>query len=172
MTMLLMEWRPFLVSAAAVLRRRANRRDEVAVTSTEPATRGTLALVEALRPDMFHPQCPSRAMPIKVGDKWAALIIRCLEGGPRRFGELRVPLSRVTPKVLTESLRALERDGFVARTAHPGHPPRVEYELTPLGRTLLRPLADACAWADEHGDRLHAARADYGRRTSRDPKTA
>jgi len=121
---------------------------------------------------MFDPQCPSRTMPIKVGDKWAAMIIRCLEDGLRRFSELRVPLSRVTPKVLTESLRALERDGFVTRTAHPGHPPHVEYELTPLGRTLLTPLADACAWAHEHGDRLHAARADYGRRASPGPKTA
>ncbi len=87
---------------------------------------------------------------IQVGDKWTAKIIRCLEAGPRRFSELRVPLRGITPKVLTETLRAMERDGLVTRTAYAGIPPRVEYELSPLGRTLLKPLAASCAWAEAH----------------------
>ncbi|EMF02053.1 HxlR family transcriptional regulator [Streptomyces mobaraensis NBRC 13819 = DSM 40847] len=90
------------------------------------------------------------------------MIIRCLEGAPRRFSELRVPLRRVMPKVLTASLRALERDGFVERAVYPGSLPRVEYALTPLGRGLLGPLEVACAWAGEHWEELLDAREAYG----------
>lgn len=104
--------------------------------------------------DMFDELCPSSLLPFRFGDKWAALVIRCLEDGPRRFSELRVPLHRVTPKVLTQSLRGLERGGLISRTASPGAQPRVEYALTPLGRSLLEPLEAACAWADEHWDEL------------------
>jgi DNA-binding HxlR family transcriptional regulator len=71
--------------------------------------------MEPLRADMFEEICPSSLMPIRFGDKWAGLVIRCLEDGPRRFSELRVPLHRVTPKVLTQSLRSLERDGPPAK---------------------------------------------------------
>jgi DNA-binding HxlR family transcriptional regulator len=107
---------------------------------------------------MFDELCPSSLNPIRFGDKWSALIIRCLEHGPRRFSELRVPLSRVTPKVLTQSLRSLERDGLVKRTIYAEATPRVEYELTPLGRSMLEPMAFACAWAEEHWDELLDAR--------------
>ncbi|WP_433329181.1 winged helix-turn-helix transcriptional regulator [Spirillospora sp. CA-294931] len=113
---------------------------------------------EALAPDMFDELCPSSLSPIRFGDKWAAMIIRCLEGGPRRFSELRVPLRGITGKVLTSSLRGLERDGLVKRTARKGPPPSVEYELTPLGRSMLEPMAAACAWAEEHWDELLDAR--------------
>ncbi|MGS2647790.1 winged helix-turn-helix transcriptional regulator [Streptosporangium sp. LJ11] len=116
---------------------------------------------EPLPADMFDELCPSSLNPIRFGDKWAALIIRCLEHGPRRFSELRVPLSRVTPKVLTRSLRSLERDGLVKRTVHAGATPRVEYELTPLGHSMLRPMAIACAWTREHWDELLDARESY-----------
>jgi len=71
---------------------------------------------QPLPPDMFDELCPSSLVPFRFGDKWAALVIRCLEDGPRRFSELRVPLLRVTPKVLAQSLRGLERDGLVSRT--------------------------------------------------------
>ncbi len=118
-----------------------------------------------LDPDMFHPLCPSSVMPVRVGDKWAGMVIRCLQDGPRRFGELRVPLRAVTPKVLSETLRAMERDGLVTRTAYDENPPRVEYALTPLGRTLI-PLLDAArAWSETHLPALLAARrtaADRG----------
>ncbi|MHC5906340.1 winged helix-turn-helix transcriptional regulator [Streptomyces sp. S6] len=116
-------------------------------------------MTDALRPDMFHPACPSADVPFKVGDKWSGMVVRCLEAGPRRFTELRVPLRGVTPKVLSETLRAMERDGFLSRTAYDENPPRVEYALTPLGRTLL-PLLDAAqAWSEANLPAVLAARA-------------
>jgi DNA-binding HxlR family transcriptional regulator len=90
-----------------------------------------------------------------------ALIVRCLEHGPRRFSEPRVPLRRVTPKVLTQSLRSLERSGLVKRTVYAEAMPHVEYELTPLGRSMLEPLATACARAEEHWDELLDAQASF-----------
>jgi DNA-binding HxlR family transcriptional regulator len=107
---------------------------------------------------MFDPVCPSDVTPIRVGDKWAGMIIRCLDQGPRRFSELRIPLHGITAKVLTQSLRALERDGLITRMAHAGPVRRVEYELTSLGRSLLEPPAAACAWAEEHWEELLDAR--------------
>jgi DNA-binding HxlR family transcriptional regulator len=107
--------------------------------------------MKPLAADMFDELCPSTLMPIRIGDKWAALIIRCLEDGPRRFSELRVPLWRVTAKVLTQSLRGLERDGFVLRCD-------AGYALTPFGRSLLGPLNVACAWGQEHWEEVLDAR--------------
>ncbi|MGW3570151.1 winged helix-turn-helix transcriptional regulator [Streptomyces sp. NPDC000941] len=113
---------------------------------------------QPLPPDMFDELCPSSLLPFRFGDKWAALVIRCLENGPRRFSELRVPLHRVTPKVLTQSLRGLERNGLVSRTVHADPRLGVEYALTRLGRSMLEPLDAACAWAAEHWDELLDAR--------------
>ncbi|UFR00129.1 helix-turn-helix transcriptional regulator [Streptomyces sp. Go40/10] len=118
-----------------------------------------------LSADMFDELCPSSLNPIRFGDKWAPLVIRCLESGPRRYSELRVPLSRVTPKVLTQSLRSLERDGLIKRTVHTDTTPRVEYELTPLGHSLLEPMAVACAWTEQHWDELLDARESYDNAT-------
>lgn len=115
-------------------------------------------VTKPLDPDMFDPLCPSNLSPFRFGDKWAGLIIRCLEDGPRRFSELRVPLRGITPKVLTKSLRCLERDGLVSRTSRPGPTPHVEYALTALGRSMLEPIAAICAWTSEHWDELVDAR--------------
>ncbi|GGZ33771.1 transcriptional regulator [Streptomyces inusitatus] len=112
---------------------------------------------QPLDPEMFA-GCTHAAPPIRVGGKWTAKVIRCLETGPRRFSELRVPLRGITPKVLTETLRAMERDALITRTVHAEIPPRVEYELTPLGRTLLVPLNAGCAWAQAHLTELLDAR--------------
>ena len=84
--------------------------------------------------------------------------VACLRDGPRRFSELQVPLRGITPKVLTESLRAMQRDGLLNRTAYDQVPPRVEYELTALGRTLLAPMAACCAWSEQHLSELLDAR--------------
>ncbi|MFF3203971.1 winged helix-turn-helix transcriptional regulator [Streptomyces sp. NPDC002962] len=111
-----------------------------------------------LPPDLFDELCPSSLLPFRFGDKWAPMVLRCLEDGPRRYSELRVPLGRVTPKVLTQSLRGLERSGFVSRTVHADPKLRVEYALTPLGRSALEPLDAACRWAAEHWDELLDAR--------------
>lgn len=105
--------------------------------------------------------CASGPAPIRIGDKWTARIIACLREAPRRFSELQVPLHMVSPKVLTESLRAMERDGMLTRTAYPEIPPRVEYELTALGRSLFEPMAAACAWTREHQDAVRDARAAH-----------
>lgn len=121
-----------------------------------------------LDPDMFDPVCPSDLSPIRFGDKWAAMIVRCLEGGPRRFSELRIPLRGITAKVLIQSLRALERDGLIARTARTTPTRRVDYALTPLGRSMLEPMATACAWAREHWDELLDARESASARLGPD----
>ncbi|GIJ47696.1 hypothetical protein Val02_45820 [Virgisporangium aliadipatigenens] len=117
-----------------------------------------------LAPDMFDPVCPSELSPIRFGDKWAGLVIRCLEGGPRRYSELRVPLRRVSPKALTASLRSLERTGLVARTVRTAPVRAVEYALTPLGHSMIAPMNAACAWASEHWDELLDAREGLGTR--------
>ncbi|MFD7993735.1 winged helix-turn-helix transcriptional regulator [Streptomyces mexicanus] len=115
-------------------------------------------MTKPLDPDMFDPLCPSELMPIRVGDKWAGMIIQCLEDGPRRFSELRVPLRNITPKVLTQSLRALERDGYVTRTVHARPSRHVAYELTSLGRSLLDVLDVVRTWAETHLEELIDAR--------------
>ncbi|WP_404816253.1 winged helix-turn-helix transcriptional regulator [Streptomyces thermolineatus] len=107
-----------------------------------------------LDPEMFDPVCPSPLAPFRVGDKWAPMVLRCLQDGPRRFSELKVPLGGVTAKSLTRSLRGLEQAGFVAREEHGGTERRVEYSLTPLDRGLLGALDAACEWTREHWDEL------------------
>ncbi|MFI7273549.1 winged helix-turn-helix transcriptional regulator [Streptomyces sp. NPDC049879] len=122
---------------------------------------------EPLRPDMFEELCPSGLLPLRFADKWAPLVLRCLADGPRRFSELRVPLHRTTAKVLTHTLRALQRDGLITRTEHPGRTPHVEYALTALGRGLLGPLEAVCAWTEQHWEELLAAREAYTDATTR-----
>jgi DNA-binding HxlR family transcriptional regulator len=117
--------------------------------------------VEQLDPEMFDPVCPSSAMPFQIGDKWTAMVVLCLEGGRRRFTEIRAPLRRVTPKVLTQTLRAMERDGLVTRTAYAEIPPRVEYELTPLGRSLLTLIAAVREWSRDNLPELLKARESH-----------
>jgi DNA-binding HxlR family transcriptional regulator len=107
---------------------------------------------------MFAGCRASEAPLIRIGDKWTGRIIRCLESGPRRFSELQIPLRGITPKVLTETLRAMERDGLIERTVYSEMPPRVEYELTSLGRTLREPMAACCAWSQAHMPEIFEAR--------------
>ncbi|HTJ33367.1 MAG TPA: helix-turn-helix domain-containing protein [Dactylosporangium sp.] len=121
---------------------------------------------EPLPRDMFDPACPSSMVPFQIGDKWAGMVLVCLADGPRRFSELRVPMYRVSAKVLTETLRALERDGMISRTAYDEIPPRVEYAITDLGRTLF-PAMEACrAWALEYLPAVEQARASYAQRSA------
>ncbi|MFG3227025.1 winged helix-turn-helix transcriptional regulator [Kitasatospora sp. NPDC048194] len=123
----------------------------------------TRPVPEPLPADFFPADCPVPTVPVLGSRKWAWKIIRCLEGGPRRFSELRVPLVGITAKVLGESLRSMEQDGAVARTAYAENPPRVEYALTPLGRTLLVPMDSLCEWGGEHLGSLLAARLEHER---------
>ncbi|MGW2227686.1 winged helix-turn-helix transcriptional regulator [Streptomyces formicae] len=98
------------------------------------------------RHDIYGLLCPGRAVFELLVNKWTGLAITALEDGPRRFGELRRKLEGVSPKVLTQTLRRLEENGLVRRTVYAEVPPRVEYELTDLGRGALEPLAHLRTW--------------------------
>jgi DNA-binding HxlR family transcriptional regulator len=97
----------------------------------------------------------------RVGDKWSMLMVRTLGHGPVRFNELRRQIGDISQKVLSSTLKALERDGLVARTVVPSMPPQVSYELTDLGRELLIPVVAIIAWTIENTDRIVAARLAY-----------
>src|ERR1700742_2608199 len=86
----------------------------------------------------------------RVGDKWSVFVIMMLGDGPKRFNELKRMIGGISQRMLTLTLRGLERDGLVTRTVFPTIPPRVDYELTELGRTLIGPLAGIGAWAEAH----------------------
>lgn len=102
----------------------------------------------------------------RVGDKWSVLVIVLLGDGPRRFSELKRSIDGISQRMLTLTLRGLERDGLVTRTVFPTVPPRVDYALTDLGRTLLEPVTALGAWAQAHGEIIHRAREQYDRATA------
>jgi DNA-binding HxlR family transcriptional regulator len=104
-------------------------------------------------------QCPSRLVLDRIADKWTALIIQVLAQGTRRYAELQREIGGISQKMLTQTLRSLERDGLVRRTVHPVVPPKVEYALTRLGRTLIEPLQSLCRWSEKHLSELQANRA-------------
>jgi len=94
----------------------------------------------------------------RVGDKWTVLVVSTLGGGPQRFNELRRALGSISQRMLTLTLRGLERDGLVTRTVFPTVPPRVDYELTKLGRSLLEPVNGLSLWARKNRASIAAAR--------------
>ena len=97
----------------------------------------------------------------RVGDKWSVLIVGLLANGPRRFSELRRTIEGISQRMLTLTLRGLERDGLVTRTVYPTIPPRVEYQLTELGRTLQKPIQSLAKWAQENRERIQQSRNRY-----------
>ena len=109
-------------------------------------------------------QCPSRLVLDRIADKWTALIIQVLAHGTKRYAALQREIGGISQKMLTQTLRSLERDGLVRRTIFPVVPPRVEYTLTPLGRTLIEPLEAICKWSEKHLSELEANRARAGAR--------
>lgn len=111
--------------------------------------------------DVLSQDCPSRVVLQRIGDKWTALVFQALKNGPRRFSAVRGVVQGVTPKVLTQTLRTLERDGLVSRHIYAEVPTRVEYALTPLGVALLEPLDAVRAWAEENVAVILQARDDY-----------
>ncbi|WP_171170086.1 helix-turn-helix domain-containing protein [Streptomyces sp. I05A-00742] len=112
--------------------------------------------------DAYIADCRARLAFDLLSNTWNAVLIWALRDGPRRPGELRDHIGGISPKVLTETLRRLEFNGLVARHVHGGAPPRVEYELTALGRTLLGPIDAFGTWAFEHGDEVMAAQERMG----------
>ncbi len=108
-----------------------------------------------------HDACPIRDVLDRIGDKWSVLVVGLLHDGPLRFGELRKSIDGISQRMLTLTLRGLERDGLVTRTVTASIPPRVDYELTKLGRTLLEPIMALAAWADVHRGAIQDARRRY-----------
>jgi len=95
----------------------------------------------------------------RIGDKWTVLVVTSLGGGSRRFNELRREIPSVSQRMLTLTLRNLERDGLVSRTVTPTIPPRVDYELTDMGHSLLKPVTALADWALQHVEQIHAAQS-------------
>jgi DNA-binding HxlR family transcriptional regulator len=108
--------------------------------------------------------CRARAVLQRVGDKWSMYVIDLLGQGTMRFSELHRSIDGITARMLTVTLRGLERDGIVTRTIHPVIPPRVEYDLTPMGLTLLDAIGQLVTWADSHLPEIGAAQAAYDAR--------
>jgi DNA-binding HxlR family transcriptional regulator len=116
-----------------------------------------------VRPNVLDQNCESRQALELIADKWTALIVYALVDGPRRHGELRRAVDGISQKMLTQTLRRMEADGLVEREVLDRVPPHVEYSLTPLGRTLEKPLVAICEWAMGHLPELREARARHGR---------
>ncbi len=100
----------------------------------------------------------------RVGDKWTVLVVRALGTSPMRFNALRRHIGGISQKMLTSTLRGLERDGFVVRTVAPTMPPQTEYALTDLGRGLLIPIGALAIWTIENAERIESARRAYAAR--------
>lgn len=107
---------------------------------------------------VLSPGCPSRVLLERIADKWTALIIQILARQTLRYSALRREIGDISQKMLTQTLRSLERDGLVRRKSYPGAVPKVEYSLTPLGRTLIEPLQGLCRWTEKHLPQLEAHR--------------
>ena len=106
--------------------------------------------------------CPAvREVLNRVGDKWSVLVVGLLGDGPKRFGELKRSIEGISQRMLTLTLRGLERDGLITRTVEPSIPPKVEYALTKLGRTLLEPIEALTQWALDHRVKIHEAQQKY-----------
>jgi DNA-binding HxlR family transcriptional regulator len=111
--------------------------------------------------DAFLAGCPTRELLSTLADKWVALVIPALVGGPQRHSELARRIAGVSQKMLTQTLRTLERDGLVTRTVTASVPARVDYALTPLGYELFPVMVAIKTWAESHMDRVFEARAEF-----------
>ncbi|MFI6929873.1 winged helix-turn-helix transcriptional regulator [Streptomyces sp. NPDC050287] len=116
--------------------------------------------------------CQVRQILDRVADKWSLLVIALLENRRLRFTELRREIDGISQRMLTVTLRSLERDGLVKRTVHPVVPPRVEYELTPLGGTLHATIRSLVTWTEAHQEEIAAARSAYDSREAGDVREA
>jgi DNA-binding HxlR family transcriptional regulator len=127
-----------------------------------------VSAVEPLRfdPDPYAQNCPSRTVLDRIGDRWTVLVVGTLSHGPARFSELARRIEGISQKMLTQTLRGLERDGLVTRTVHPEVPPRVEYELTAAGATLIEPLSALDAWARAHLAGIEDSRRRFDERST------
>ena len=120
--------------------------------------RGDASKVGNLQYNVYAARCPTRQALDVIADKWTALVVGLLAERPHRFGELRRAIEGISQKVLTQSLRSLERDGIVSRKVFDSPPSAVEYSLTPLGQSLAAPLSAIREWAEAHIEEILAAR--------------
>jgi DNA-binding HxlR family transcriptional regulator len=111
--------------------------------------------------NVYDKNCPTRHALDLIGDKYTVLVIIFLQETPRRFSELQRMITGISQKVLTQTLRSLERDGLLTRTIYPEVPPRVEYALTPLGETLIDPLVALREWAETNIEAVLVAQTEY-----------
>ena len=109
--------------------------------------------------------CPVREILDKVGDKWSMLIVMTLSAGPLRFNELRRRVPDISQKMLTQTLRELQRDGMVARQVFPTVPPAVEYRLTVIGESVIVPFGTLVSWANQYHGQIYASRAEFDDKT-------
>src|ERR1700737_142896 len=141
----------------------------------QPPQEGTFLKPEHTRVPVLPPQphldsdCRKVASILaRVGDKWSVFVITRLRNGPRRFNEIKRMVGGISQRMLTLTLRGLERDGLVTRTVFPTIPPRVDYELTDLGHGLWKPVEALGTWANEHLTQIEDARARFDRRNEAD----
>lgn len=128
----------------------------------EAARRDLAARFEVWQDEAFDAaQCPVRSVLSRLGDKWTTLVLLALAGEPRRFSALQRLVPDISKRMLTQTLRDLERDGLLSRTVFPTTPPRVEYALTSLGVSMLEPVARLVTWAEETREAIAAARVRY-----------
>ncbi len=118
-----------------------------------------------------EPCLTARVVLDRVGDKWSVLLVSLLGDGAMRFNELRRSIEGISQRMLTLTLRGLERDGLVSRTVYPTIPPRVDYELTHLGQTLLDPVLALRAWAEKHRPAVQQARERFDKKHARQKKS-
>jgi DNA-binding HxlR family transcriptional regulator len=112
-------------------------------------------------PNIFSEACGTRTVLNLLANKWTVLVMAALFEGVQRYGQLQRKIEGISPKMLTQTLRALERDGLIERKIYPVIPPMVEYTPTPLGSTLLQPLSALCAWAADHLDEVESSREQH-----------
>lgn len=110
---------------------------------------------------MFAARCPTRSLLDRLADKWTVLVLSTLEGGPARFNSLKRRIEGVSQKMLSQTLRQLERDGLVTRTVEPTVPVSVTYALTPMGRSLVAAVQSVIDWAETHMDQVGQAQTRY-----------
>jgi len=115
--------------------------------------------MRALKADVLQEQCPSRGVMEHIASRWGVLVILVLSKGTHRFSELRRAVGGVSEKMLAQTLHTLQADGFVLRTAYPEVPPRVEYQLTPLGQELSMHVAGLVGWIEKNLPKVQRARA-------------
>lgn len=132
---------------------------EIEVTADAP---GRFSIQQRDRPEStLNQECPVRDVLDRIGDKWSTLILGTLANGPHRFSAVQRAVPDISKRMLTQTLRNLERDGLIARTVFPTKPPSVEYCLTPLGKTILEPLNVLVQWADRSHAAIKNARLAY-----------